>query len=492
MGKGSSGLNAHCTTSRTMTILMHGGQSPRGEAPIDILVGADQWSRIVKSGMKKGRKNGPVATNSRFGWLLSGLTGVEKSTDESSKACSHFARTKIIEDDVNLVLKQFWQLDSLGITDESPEMSQDEQFVVKQFQKSLRFDGEKYEVELLWKRTCPKLLSNKAMAMKRLVNVETKLNRIPEQAAMYKESIDRYVKDGHARETTTDDDQARRIHAVPTASYSFRKDKTTTKCRAVFDASAKNQKGTSLNDCLLPGSALQPDLVSILLRFRLHRVAMMADVRKMFLQVKVALKDQNVHRFPWRSMDPSKVVKSNCMTRLPFGDICSPYLAIATMQHHAEINREEFPKAATVVKEDTYVDDCLTGESDVECAFALYQDLVKMLQTGGFDLVKQTTDSKELLSYTFPVNKAPDRIVCLDSELEPLKALGLSWDTEEDTFLFHQGNKLLELSDPETKRSLISISSKLFDPLGFLYGSSKDFIPRNVATWFDLGCSSPS
>ena len=46
--------------------------------------------------------------------------------------------------------------------------------------------------------------------------------------------------------------------------------------------------------------------------------------------------------------------------------------------------------------------------------------------------------------------------------------MGLSWDTEEDVFLFHQGNKLLELSDPETKRSLVSISSKLFDPLGFI------------------------
>lgn len=46
-------------------------------------------------------------------------------------------------------------------------MSQDEQFVVEQFQKSLKFDGERCEVELPWKRTCPKLPNNKAMAMKR-------------------------------------------------------------------------------------------------------------------------------------------------------------------------------------------------------------------------------------------------------------------------------------------------------------------------------------
>ena len=81
-------------------------------------------------------------------------------------------------------------------------------------------------------------------------------------------------------------------------------------------------------------------------------------------------------------------MKSYCMTRSSFGDVCSPYLAIATMQHHADVNHEKFPEAAIVVKEDTYVDDCLTGESNVERAFTLYQDLVNMLQSGGFDLVK--------------------------------------------------------------------------------------------------------
>lgn len=80
---------------------------PRGEPRIDVLIGADQWSRIIKPSMKTGR-NGLVATNSRFGWLLSGPTEVEKSTDEPSRACSHFARTKITENDTNLMSKKFW------------------------------------------------------------------------------------------------------------------------------------------------------------------------------------------------------------------------------------------------------------------------------------------------------------------------------------------------------------------------------------------------
>ena len=82
--------------------------------------------------------------------------------------------------------------------------------------------------------------------------------------------------------------------------------------------------------------------------------------------------------------------------------------------------------------------------------------------------MKWATNSKVLLSYIPPTQRATCRLVCLDNDSDPLKALGLSWDTVHDAFLFHPGNKLLQVPDPETKRSVISLSSKLFDPLEFL------------------------
>ena len=53
------------------------------------------------------------------------------------------------------------------------------------------------------------------------------------------------------------------------------------------------------HDCVLPGSALQPNLVSVLLRFRSHPIAIMADVKKMFLQIKLASEEEDVHRYLW-------------------------------------------------------------------------------------------------------------------------------------------------------------------------------------------------
>ena len=61
------------------------------------------------------------------------------------------------------------------------------------------------------------------------------------------------------------------MHAV------YKQSSSITKVRAVFDASSKSSSGVSLNDTLLVGPTVHPLLVDVLLRFRLHHVALTAD-----------------------------------------------------------------------------------------------------------------------------------------------------------------------------------------------------------------------
>ena len=73
-------------------------------------------------------------------------------------------------------------------------------------------------------------------------------------------------------------------------------DKKTTKCRV--DASAYDEHEVTLNDCILSGPALQPNLVSV--------------VEKMFLQIKVDERDQDALRYLWsdlRSDDPPRIYR---------------------------------------------------------------------------------------------------------------------------------------------------------------------------------------
>ena len=84
---------------------------------------------------------------------------------------------------------------------------------------------------------------------------------------------------------------------------------------------------------------------------------------------------------------------------------------------------------------------------------------------GGFELVKWASNSKEVLVRIPQDQRATKNVIEIESEGDPLKVLGISWDTETDEFLFNQGEKLTNIQDQGTKRSLISISSKLFDPM---------------------------
>ena len=83
----------------------------------------------------------------------------------------------------------------------------------------------------------------------------------------------------------------------------IRPERETTKGRIVFDASAQIENDVSLSDCIETGPALLLELVSILIRFREHRVAIMAVIQKIYLQVKLKKEDRDVFRFLWRDMD---------------------------------------------------------------------------------------------------------------------------------------------------------------------------------------------
>lgn len=80
----------------------------------------------------------------------------------------------------------------------------------------------------------------------------------------------------------------------------------------VYDASATTN-GVSLNSCLDTGPFLLPNLVDILVRFRLHKIALVAGIEKAFLMVSVNKEDRDASRFMWiddiSEKNPSIIVK---------------------------------------------------------------------------------------------------------------------------------------------------------------------------------------
>lgn len=90
--------------------------------------------------------------------------------------------------------------------------------------------------------------------------------------------------------------------------------------------STKTSTGVSLNDTLLVGPTVHSSLVDVLLRFWFHRVALIADVSRMYRAIALTESDKDLHRFVWRN-SPEDTIKDYRMTRVTFGVSASSFVA---------------------------------------------------------------------------------------------------------------------------------------------------------------------
>ncbi|XP_037505303.1 uncharacterized protein LOC119381600 [Rhipicephalus sanguineus] len=131
----------------------------------------------------------------------------------------------------------------------------------------------------------------------------------------------------------------------------------------------------SLNDCLVKGTNLNPDLLQVFLRFRCYPIAINADIEKAFLQIEIQEPDRDAFRFLWFENVPRGVNDSIVewrMTRVPFGSISSPFLLMATIHHHLDNVGGEQRTLARTLKQSFYVDDLLIGADSFDEGLDVY------------------------------------------------------------------------------------------------------------------------
>ena len=427
---------------------------------IDVLLGVDVSTQALLSGRRKGCRGSPVAMETIFGWVLCGdVTQPPHSNCPQVTTCHTIVGS---EDDI---LRKFWEIEEtpskLGTT-----LSIEERAVIDHYKTShVRKPDGRFIVPLPKGRENRTLGESRSQAVRRFLSLERSLTAkgcFPEVDEVVKE----YLNLGHAEvvpQCDLDKPVGQTfylpIHAV------YKRDSLTTKVRAVFDASAKSSTGVSLNDLLLVGPTIHPSLIDVLLRFRLHRVALVADVSKMYRNVELAEEDKDLHRFVWRS-ERTKPLQDYRMTRVTFGVSASAFAANMSIRQNAVDLAHEYPLAAKVVEESIYVDDCLTGADNVQEAIHLYKQLRGLFQCGGFPLRKWNSSEREVLSSIDPSLRNPVESISLAESEQYTKALGLEWNITYDHFRL---NSIKDVASPDhlTKRKFVSDISKVFDVLGW-------------------------
>ncbi|XP_067029999.1 uncharacterized protein [Acropora muricata] len=148
-----------------------------------------------------------------------------------------------------------------------------------------------------------------------------------------------------------------------------------------------------------------------------------------------------------------------------FGARSSPSCSSFALKKTAEDNRKYFDaEIIDTVSRNFYVDDCLKSVASTAEAVHLVHQLPALLRRGGFRLTKWLSNHREVLASVPESDRAPSlKSLNLDLEMLPIeRALGMQWDTEQDTFSFRTIRDVIV----NTRKSILSVVSSLYDPLG--------------------------
>lgn len=349
---------------------------------IDLLIGSDfYWSIITGEVLRT--NGGPTAMNSKLGWLLSGPTDGTYSlitlTNLSISEQLHLPIATSEEDELTKTLKNFWQLESLGIQPESlPEPHE------MMFLKNLQFNGTHYEVGLPWTRDAHDLPSHLNMCLNRTKALQNRLLKDIGVLREYDLIIKEQLKKGIVERILDAEIHNNRTHYMPHLPV-VRADRSTTKVRVVYDGSARSKESKlTLNDHLQKGPNLIPKLFDVLIRFRNHPVAVTADIEKAFLMIGIEKSDRDMLRFLW-FLDPFNIHSEMIhlrFTRLVFGLRPSPAILGEVIRQHCHQFEKEHPKVVQLMNHSLYVDDLISGEETVESAYKLYQVAKRIMAKG--------------------------------------------------------------------------------------------------------------
>ncbi|XP_043197889.1 uncharacterized protein LOC122368221 isoform X2 [Amphibalanus amphitrite] len=378
------------------------------EGSVDLLIGCDQIYQVV---MWDQVEVGPGLRliETVFGHVLHGQAQNQQTGQRRVYRCQ-------LAD-----VERMWSLDAVGISaketaDEVPP------------EPTWNPEEQRYQMGLLWKsdsRPASKLTSTELRTRRLVSKMST------DELDRYDRHISELIVNGVVEDAPLTDDPDDAFF-LPHRGV-VRGDKL----RVVFDGSAPDATGGSLNEYLSPGENLLSRLPSVLLNFRTNAVGCQADIRAAFHQIVLKEEDRRYVQFLWGD-------RHLRFQRVPFGVSCWPYMLLRTVCCHVRQCLVSQPELMQKVQGALYMDDLCPTFGTREEAAAGMKEVSSVFSKARMELHKTRTTG--------------------DVSSEDSKVLGLAWNTETDRLAV----TVPEMLCPRTRSELLSAVAKPFDPLGLL------------------------
>ncbi|UYV80585.1 hypothetical protein LAZ67_19000825 [Cordylochernes scorpioides] len=434
---------------------------------VELLLGADINPKIATANMIR-LSDDLIARETLLGWVVQGKTEGKFPDKNPNQVHNSMLISSLMTQEIKV--SDLWSLENIGVMDDGQAESKKEtdQAIMDKFRtETKRLESGRYEVHLPWIEPAQKLKENKSHAEKRLRKMTEDLKKRGFYHH-YNKIFEEWEENGIIERIQTDKDDTLEYflpHRAVVKSGS-----STTPVRPVFDASCKTKGGWSLNDCLAKGPNLLELIPDIMLRFRLNKIGVVADIEKAFLQISVAKEDRQFLRFLWWEDGKQENLRIYQHKRVVFGVTSSPFLLAATLKLHLEqYEREVIPLLKCM-----YMDNCVNSVTSLEEAQVFQQQSIDLLSPAGFNLREWQMGGPSIVNS------------------ENISVLGMKWDTADDTLTI--SDKLMmtptyksldQENDAEienqthklTKRIMLSEAHAVFDPLA---GPPEDIVKKFV------------
>ena len=344
--------------------------------------------------------------------------------------------------------------------DDLPGLSKEDEEFNSIVSSGIRVDEEgNIEIPLPFKPGA-EVPENRLAVYHRSKNTLSRWARDPETREKIREIMGNYVAKGHVRQLPPEE-AARAKHFIPTFVVKSKKGKL----RPVFDSAAR-YKGRSFNDCLLQGPDENNKLLGVLLRFRHHEVAFIADIEAMFHCFRVPKEQRMSQCFYWfENNDPKNPIVPFTANVHVFGHTSSPSVANFGLRYASSQDTDPTrAKARHFIQRHFYVDDGLSSEASVEDAIRTLEGARQILANYGMRLHKIRSTHQEVREAFPPSELSDDPTAVTFCDTSAQKALGVAWRFDSDELSLTSDFKDV----PFTKRGVLSAIGSIFDPLGLV------------------------
>ena len=467
--------------------------APSSKKPVDILMGNNFLGLHPDGGIGRDAVGDMRAYQSQFGlgWVLAG-THPDIKPGRSMLSVNAVNLARIFKCEVvPELLPSFWEGECLGVlppkrcgkclrcsqcSDPGLIHSRKEQEELEMLENSVKLENGQIHVTYPFSRDPYCLPNNRRAVVKMAEKQEARLIKSG-QLEYYNKEFQKYLDRGAAVKLTKQEIDEWQGPVNYISHHGVVQDSVTTPLRIVTNSSLKNGT-TSLNECLVKGPKSLNSMLDITIRFRCHEEGMVFDLTKAYNALKTGPVEKHLRRFVWR-FHPDEEWADYAFDCVAFGDLPAANLLEIGRNMTADDGQHIDPEAARKIKDDSYVDDNVSGGTTAE----VNRMQGVRLSDGTFSgTMRQILDRGKLKQ------KVMVRTGETDEEVKHLignKVFGYKWNATTDMMgtdfnvyltnkkrkmrsqpaLTLESLKLLETS-PLTKRICLGITNGFLDFLG--------------------------